>query len=39
MFYLFSLLVKVRREEKKYQKLRQGYENDVEEAASMKMFQ
>lgn len=34
-----DLLKQIRREEKRSQKLRQGYENDVEEAASMKMFQ
>jgi hypothetical protein len=34
-----DLMKQVRREEKRFQKLRQGYENDVEEASSMKMFQ
>lgn len=34
-----DLMKQIRREEKRFQKLRQGYENDVEEAASMKMFQ
>ena len=34
-----DLMKQVRREEKRFQKLRQGYENDFEEAASMKTFQ